>query len=162
MRAVAVLLVACSGACNGEDPPSDAGVEDAGPQPAFPEDFGEHYLEMRDCRLSHEHELRYIRVMASETAQAPYARLSSDTPYPVGATLLKLEYDDELCSVLLEYTVLTKLAAGENPVGGDWLWQRVSPERDVAEQGAPWTCVNCHTYHCAPPYGYDLTCAEEL
>jgi hypothetical protein len=171
VRCVAAMLaLALAGGCDGEPVATedggaagDAGMEqDSGPSPSFPADFERSYVEMRDCRHSHEHELRYIRVFASPSALAPYAALSADEPYPVGATLVKLEYDDELCAALIEYTSLEKLEPGANPVGGDWLWQRVSPEREVTSSGAPWTCVNCHTYHCAPPYGYDLTCAEEL
>jgi hypothetical protein len=158
--ALALLLALCA-ACRDDNPAQDDPEPDAGPPPAFPADFAEHYLEMRDCRFSHEHDLRSIRVLASETAQDSYARLTPDAPYPPGATLVKLEYDDELCTELLGYTVMHKLAPGENPAGYDWLWQRVGPDRQVLEQGATWTCVNCHTYHCAPPYGYDLTCAEE-
>lgn len=168
--AAAWLGLAGAAACGGDDAVPDAGPQagrdagpaDAGREPVFPADFAEHYPEVRDCRHSHEHELRYIRVMVSESAREPYARLSPDTPYPVGATLVKLEYDDPDCAELVEYTAYRKLPAGENPPGNDWLWQRVSPERVVVEQGAPWTCITCHKYHCAPPYGYDLTCAEEL
>jgi hypothetical protein len=160
---VVALASAAAAACNGEPGPSDAGSEvDAGPMPSFPANYGASYQERRDCRPSHEHSLRYIRVMASESALAPYAALSEDEPYPVGAVLLKLEYDDEDCAELVEYTSLEKLEPGANPAGGDWLWQRVSTEREVIENGAPWTCINCHTVHCAPPNGYDLTCAEEL
>jgi hypothetical protein len=164
----ALLALLGAIACDPEPHMRDAGTpepdagHDAGPEPVFPEDFDANYLEMRDCRHSHEHDLRYIRVLASESAQAPYATLSEATPYPVGATLVKLEYDDELCTTLLEYTALQKLEPGANPGGSDWLWQRVSTEREVEESGAPWRCISCHTVHCAPPDGYDLTCAEEL
>lgn len=131
--------------------------------PVFPEDAPGQWLEMRDCRLSHEHELRRIRVLASPTAEAAYADLSPDEPYPEGAVLLKLEYDDDGgCTDLLEYTAMQKLAPGANPDGGDWLWQRVSVDREVVEEGAPVRCINCHQVHCEPPYGYDLTCAEEI
>lgn len=139
-------------------PPVDAAVAD----PVFPADFAARWREMRDCRFSHEHELRNIRVLASPDAEASYAALSPDAPYPVGATLLKIEYDDDQCAVPIEYTAMRKLAPGENPAGGDWRWQRVRVDRQVIENGAPWRCINCHTVHCAPPMGYDLTCAEEL
>jgi hypothetical protein len=157
-----VLAVGCLG---GDEPSPDAGPPDTGPraQPVFPADFARTYEEMRDCRQSHEHELHYIRVMVSPTAQAPYAALSPDMPYPAGATLLKVEYDEEDCAgPVVLYTAYRKLELNANPIGNDWLWQRVSPEREVIEQGAPWVCVNCHMHHCAPPMGYDLTCAEEL
>lgn len=144
------------------DAQQDAGPPDAGPQPVFPADVEQAYQEMRDCRHSHEHELHYIRVLASPSAQKPYLALSPDEPYPEGAVLVKLEYDDEECSQLVLYTAYEKLELNANPIGSDWLWQRVSAEREVIEQGAPWVCVNCHAHHCAPPYGYDLTCAEEL
>ena len=162
-----VLLTGCLGPGPGErDPkdagPKDAGPPDAGPQPVFAADFERTYSEQRNCRQSHEHELHYIRVMVSPDALAPYQALSPDMPYPEGATLVKLEYDDEECRDVVLYTAYRKLAFNANPPGNDWLWQRIGPEREVIEQGAPWRCINCHTYHCAPPYGYDLTCAEEL
>jgi hypothetical protein len=152
--------IACDGSVDADrDAQPEAG---SGPSPVFPADVAERYQEMRDCRHSHEHELRYIRVLVSESAREPYARLSPEAPYPVGATLVKLEYDDPECMELLEYTAYRKLEPGANPEGDDWLWQRVSREREVVEEGAPWRCVGCHRAHCAPPYGYDLTCAEEL
>jgi len=131
------------------------------PKPVFEAGFERSYREMRDCRVSHEHDLHSIRVLASPSAQEPYAALSPDVPYPEGATLVKLEYDDEECNELVLYTAYRKLAPDTNLVGGDWWWQRVSPDRKVIEEGAPWRCLNCHTVHCAPPYGFDLTCAEE-
>jgi hypothetical protein len=147
-----------------EEGPDD--VPDAGHEPAraavFPADFADRYRETRDCRHSHEHELHYIRVLVSADAEAPYAALSPDEPYPVGATLVKAEYDDELCELLVGYTAYEKRAKGENPAGGDWWWQKLDADENVLEEGAPWRCINCHTVHCAPPYGYDLTCAEEL
>ena len=143
--------------------PRDGGPPDSGPQPkpVFPADFERLYSERRDCRESHEHELHFIRVLVSPSALEPYAALSPDVPYPVGATLVKVEYDDEGCVDPVLFTAYRKLEQGANAFANDWLWQRVAPDRTVIEEGAPWRCINCHTYHCAPPYGYDLTCAEE-
>lgn len=138
------------------------GDGETGPQPVFPDDAELQWAEMRDCRHSHEHELRRIRVFASPDAEAPYAALSPDVPYPVGAVLVKLEYDDADCSQLLGYTAFEKLPPGSAPEAGDWLWQRVDLDRKVVEEGAIIRCINCHEEHCAPPYGYDLTCAEEI
>lgn len=133
-----------------------------GPQPVFPADAERAWAEIRDCRHSHEHELRHIRVFASPTAAEPYQALSPDVPYPVGATLVKLEYDDAACTDLLGYTALQKLEPGAQPAAGDWLWQRVSADRQVIEEGVLSRCIGCHEEHCTPPYGYDLTCAEEI
>lgn len=146
LTSLALLVHGCDG------PPASG--------PRFPADFQASYRELRDCRNSHEHELRHIRVFASPSAQAPYTELSPRVPYPPGATLVKLEYELPGCRAedFIEYTVLHKLAGGE----GRWLWQRVAPDRRVLEEGAPRRCVACHTFHCAPPLGYDLTCAEEL
>jgi hypothetical protein len=158
-RGLAMLLGACALAllpagC-GEEAPSGA-------QPVFPENPDLVWREIRDCRHSHEHELRFIRVFASPTAEDSYLALSPEVPYPVGATLVKLEYDDPNCTTLLGYTALQKLAPGEQPEGGDWMWQRVNAGHEVEEEGAMTRCVNCHAVHCEPPYGYDLTCAEEI
>jgi hypothetical protein len=159
LLASALLASVGCRADDGSDPDPDA----APPLEAvFPEDFEAHFMEMRACRLSHEHELRFIRVFASASAEAPYAALSPDTPYPVGAILVKPEYDEPDCTVPLSYTAIEKLEPGANPGGGDWRWQRVDLDFEVVEDGAPERCLTCHTQHCAPPYGYDLTCAEEL
>jgi hypothetical protein len=32
----------------------------------------------------------------------------------------------------------------------------------MLEDGAPPRCINCHAQHCAPPHGFDLSCAEEI
>jgi hypothetical protein len=144
----AFLLAAC------DDGPSS--------EPVFPENPETIWTELRDCRNSHEHELRFIRVFASPDAEEPYLALSPDVPYPVGATLVKLEYDDASCTNLIGYTALEKLPAGTQPAANDWLWQRVNADRRVLEEGAMYRCINCHTEHCSPPHGYDLTCAEEL
>jgi hypothetical protein len=136
--------------------------EPAGSEPVFPEQPETVWNELRDCRHSHEHELRFIRVFASPDAEEPYLALSPEVPYPVGARLVKLEYDDFECTKLLGYTALEKLPLGTSTAAGDWLWQRVSPKRKVLEEGAMPRCINCHQEHCHPPYGYDLTCAEEI
>jgi hypothetical protein len=133
-----------------------------GPDELFPSDVEAQYAEMRTCRHSHEHELRFIRVFASATAEVPYATLSAEAPYPPGSTLVKIEYDDPECEEVLGYTVMRKLTEGENPQGGDWRWQRLDPERVMLEDGAPPRCINCHAQHCAPPHGFDLSCAEEI
>lgn len=153
--ALLLLLVAC------DDEPTPA---DAGPAPAFPADYRSHYEELRDCRPSHEHELNHIRVFASPSANEPYRRLSPDFPYPVGALLVKEEYELEGCRPedFKGYTVMVKEAPGYAPEAGDWRWQQVTANREVVEEGTIGRCIYCHRFHCAPPLGYDLSCAEEL
>ena len=122
--------------------------------------------------MSHEHELRYIRVVVNAAAADNYARLANgatpDAAYPVGAMLVKLEYDSAGCeNDLLGYTAMEKLMPGANPAGHDWRWQRVDAERNVLQDGAPTTCLGCHRHHCQEPEcgyphcGFDLTCGIE-
>ena len=154
-----VVVVGGVMSCEGE--PSE-------PAPVFPAGALATWLELRDCRLSHEHELRWIRVLASPTAEAPYTALSADVPYPSGAVLLKAEYDDATCSVPLGFTAMHKEAAGYWDEGHDWRWQKTDAERKVLQNGRLETCVGCHLLHCEPPTchggscGFDLTCGEEL
>lgn len=151
----ALVGAACS------PPPGDGGV-DAGPiaDPVFPADFAQRYTEMRDCRGSHEHELRFIRVLVDDLALPVYSTFEGE--YPPGATLVKLEYDDEECRTLVGYTAMHRLEPGSLPAGGDWQWQKLDESRKVLEDGAMVRCIDCHQFHCAPPNGYFLTCAEEL
>ncbi|MCB9740518.1 MAG: hypothetical protein H6747_14740 [Deltaproteobacteria bacterium] len=105
--------------------------------------------------------MNHIRVLADDAAHDRY--LNWDAPFPVGATLLKLEYDDAACSNLIRYTVMQKREAASDPERGDWRWQTVSPTREVLPSNTK-SCVGCHTVHCkeSEGTGFDLTCAEEL
>lgn len=142
----------------------DETVVDA--DPIFPADLST-WSEARPCGFTHEHELRYIRVVVDEAAEAPYRELSPDYPYPVGATLVKLEYDDEECTDLVGYTAMEKQPEGYSDDGNDWRWQRVTVDREVTEDGELPTCIACHEHHCTeglcgyPDCGFDLTCAQE-
>lgn len=159
LRACSLLLCALGTTLFAACPPFFG--TDAGPSFTDPV-FGDiaDYGEVRDCRHSHEHELRHIRVFADALALEVYDIW--DRPYPVGSTIVKLEYDDEECENLLGYTAMKKLEAGENPAGHDWWWQKLDEDKQVTEEGAPFSCIDCHEHHCAPPDGFDLTCAEEL
>lgn len=133
------------------------------------------WTEMRDCRFTHEHELRYIRVLADDLAVEPYAALSPEKPYPVGARMVKIEYFDKDCTELLGMTAYRKEPPGYWPEGHDWRWQNLDAERHVIEDGKVIRCVTCHEGHCTPKEqarpgraycdypncGYDLTCGEE-
>lgn len=142
-------------ACTGE-------VEEPPPAPIFPAEAPTSWREVRDCRHSHEHELNHIRVLANDAAHDPY--LLWNAPFPVGATLLKLEYDDGACSHLIRYTAMKKLPQGSDPSRGDWHWQASSPARVVEVHAKVSQCVACHKVHCREDNktGFDLTCAEEL
>lgn len=93
----------------------------------------------------------------------PYQDLSPASPYPLGATLVKAEYDDDSCAVAVGYTAMRKEVV-DGPDGGahGWHRQKLDADRRVLLDGAPTVCIACHTQHCAPPYGFDLSCAEEI
>lgn len=144
MLAVAALALGCGG---GDD----------GPAPAFPADYAATYVEVRDCRMSSDHDLRYIRVVADPAALAPYRDRAA--PFPDGAVVLKEEYEftDTACAGdVLEWTVMRKDAAATDGLG--WTWQRVDAERTVIED-RPEACVGCHEACGQAPDGYDGTCA---
>ncbi len=157
LTCVASLLASCA---------STPTSEDVVAEPIFPSDLSG-WKEGRACGFTHEHELRYIRVLVDAAAETPYKELSADHPYPVGATLVKLEYDDEACTKLLGYTAMRKEPAGYSAAGHDWRWQRVGVDRQVTEDGELKSCIHCHEHHCTEPQcgyagcGYDLTCAQE-
>jgi hypothetical protein len=121
----------------------------------FPRDYASTYQEVRDCRRSPDHDLNYIRVLASPDAAEPYQ--GRVLPFPVGAVVLKEEYADDTCQDLDRFTVMRKEVAGYAPESGDWSWQRVSRDHEVEPTDVD-RCIGCHLL-CAPIDGYDFTCA---
>ena len=157
---VVISLAGCGGG-GGSGAADAADVDVVIGTPVFSAEAETTWQETRDCRNSHEHELRHVRVFADAQAVGPF--LNWDAPFPVGATIIKVEYDDEYCQVRVGYTAMQKGEVGSNPEGGDWFWQKLDADRKVLEQGAPHACVHCHEEHCDPPeHGFDFTCAEEI
>jgi hypothetical protein len=145
---IAAALVACS---------DDGGP---GPPPLFPEDYAATYQEVRNCRLSLEHNLVRMRVFAAPDAITAYTgRLA---PFPTGAVILKEEHVDDgtPCNGKLKgFTVMQKLDVGSSPDTLDWSWQEVDAERRVLSIDVK-RCTTCHTMCGKPPAGYDGTCTE--
>lgn len=127
-------------------------------EPLFPADYAASYTEVRNCRTGGEHDLNVIRVLADAAAVGPY--VNRDEAFPVGAVVLKEEYDfsDTGCSEgVLRWTVMSRLEAGSSPGTLDWRWQTVDAERSVVDQDAA-RCHGCHT-DCTPENGgYEGTC----
>jgi hypothetical protein len=110
-------------------------------------------VEVRNCRLSAEHDSHTIRILASPTAVEPYN--TRDGGFPPGATVLKEEHDfgDVTCTgPVLQWTVMTR-----QPDGG-WQWQSVTAGRHVQSTNEP-RCLGCHATCGQPPDGYEGTCA---
>jgi hypothetical protein len=140
-------------ACPGDD------GDDGGVEPAFPEDYEASYVEVRNCRGSGDHDLNNIRILADPAALGPYQ--GREEPFPLGAVVLKEEYDfgDTTCSgELKQWTVMEKLAEGSGAETLGWAWQQVDASRHVVDEDAP-RCIACHTGCGVAPDGYDGTCA---
>jgi hypothetical protein len=142
------LLLIVVAACGGDD---DA-------EPVFPADWAATYVEVRGCRASSDHDLNKIRVVADPAASAPY--LARDQPFPVGAIVLKPEYDfaDGACAgPITQWTVMRREAPGGAPELMDWTWQRVDLDRNVVSENDE-RCTACHASCGSPPDGYLGTC----
>jgi len=125
------------------------------PEPEFPTDYAATYTEVRGCRSSSDHDLHQIRVLADPAALDPYRTRTS--AFPVGAVVLKEEFDfaDTLCAgPILVWTVMKKTRSAAN-LG--WTWQYVEPASGVGTQNER-RCINCHTTCGVGPDGYDGTC----
>jgi len=121
---------------------------DEGPSPLFPADFEASWVEVRDCRLSIEHDGRTIQVFANPLSAQAY--VDGAYPLPDGAILVKKEHEDGFCEELDRFTVMEKVA-------GEWHWQRVGADRRVDTSVNRGHCVPCHA-HCTD--GRDLTCTD--
>jgi hypothetical protein len=158
--ALALALAAALALGCGDDGgarPIDAGQADAS-APLFPADWAASFTEVRDCRGSADHLLNRIRVVVDDAALGPYQDRA--TPFPDGATALKVEYGSDDCSDSpIRFTVMVKDAARTDALG--WRWQDVDADRVVTEvDGA--SCRTCHAActGAGDAVGYDFTCTE--
>lgn len=125
-------------------------------EPLFRAEYAATFTEVRDCRSSSDHDLHKIRILADPAALTPYRERNA--PFPVGAIVLKEEYDfaDTFCDgPVIEWTVMERLDVDDN-LG--WSWQRVGKDRSVTSEDDS-RCIGCHTDCGVGPDGYDGTCA---
>lgn len=148
-----LVTAACSG--------GDDGGDDMEETPFFPADYASTYTEVRDCRGSGDHDLNMVRMLADPVALEPYQ--GRQQPFPVGAVVIKEEYDfaDADCSgAIKQWTVMKKVADGSSPDTLDWTWQQVDADRNVVSVDPP-RCYACHS-GCGrmEEGGYEWTCAH--
>lgn len=122
----------------------------------FSADWENVYEEVRDCRRSADHDLRYVRILVDDLARAAY--LDRDEPFPDGAVVFKAEYADPACGGLESLTAMRR-EAGLDPAGGDWHWQRAGADGVVERDGRLEDCRACHVACGVAPDGFDGTCA---
>lgn len=149
---VLTTLGAATG-CEGESPDGeDGGVETT----LFPASYQETYAEVRNCRANGgSHNFNQIRVLADPDAYDAY--LERDGGFPVGAVVLKEEYesDDFDCSGdIVQWTVMQRTENDDERL--NWVWQTVDGRREVVNENEP-RCYGCHAA-CVAPDGYESTC----
>lgn len=113
------------------------------PAPIFPANYAQTFIEVRDCRLSTEHEGYYIRVLTDPGAAQAYRDLAPSLPH--GTVVVKEEYTRPDCrsDALARWSAMRKQSPGFDADAGDWQWQRVARNGTIVAEGKA-TCVGCH------------------
>lgn len=123
----------------------------------FPADYASTYEEVRDCRPNGgSHNFNQIRVLVDPAAWDAY--MERQEPFPVGAVVLKEEYDPsdtECAGEPVSWSAMQRLEDGNDELL-NWTWQQVDSGRAITSQDEP-RCYGCHA-GCAPPDGYENTC----
>ncbi len=109
----------------------------------IPPNYAQTFIEVRDCRLSTEHEGYYIRVLTDAGAAQPYRENSPSLP--VGSVVVKEEFTRSDCrsDSLVRWSAMRKEPPGFDPTSRDWRWQRVLRDGTVVAEGGA-SCVGCH------------------
>lgn len=159
------LCGALCGVCLWACGPDDETNPKPATEPVFAADFASHFVEVRGCRQSIEHELEYVKLFVDPDSVAFFNRCvvpnspcnTTQETFPEGATLVKTQYLDPGCTELLRYSAVQK-DASQAANGGGWRWQEVSVSREVLLDGSPSACVSCHQ-GCDP--AFDLRCVMD-
>jgi hypothetical protein len=120
-------------------------------EPVFPADYASSYVLVRDCRRSPDHDLAFIRVLASPDAARVYNTRTG--AFPEGAVIVKEEFADRACTNLSQWSAMRRER-------GAWRWQEVAADRTVMEDGDIPRCASCHAACGVPPDGYMGTCTQ--
>lgn len=152
-RRLVLSLLTLAAACQTDDRGEPLG------DPLFPEDYRDHYAEVRPCMPSGDHDLNLVRILVDPDARAAYELRTM--PFPTGSVVVKEEYEfgDLTCDgELKRITAMGRLAPGTAPQALDWAWQTVDPSGTVIDEDLP-RCISCHQGCGQAPDGYQGVCA---
>jgi hypothetical protein len=148
-----LALLATTSACNSD---FDAEV-------AFAANYQTTYQKLHSCKASQHPAAKYVETWLSPDAKeawAAYAALpegsTATVALPVGAVLVKTQFDDAACKELKNFTVMEKLAVGAAPTTGDFRWQHVDIDGACLNCDNGSACSSCHTQ----PACRDFVCTK--
>jgi hypothetical protein len=143
-----LLLALCGGA--------GCGSEASARSPLLPASYPDAFVDVQACAQSVDHDLAYVLVKASPEAADIYR--NGPFPFPAGSVISKELFTDAGCTTLTGFAVMRKEAAGHDPSGGDWRWEKLDDQRRPVAGGHPRGCASCHAG--AGCRDRDFTCAE--
>ena len=109
----------------------------------FPSDWRADLVQVEGCRQTAHPRGGYMEVWVSTDL---HAAAEAGEPTPVGAVIMKIQWDsDESCTPGEQniFTVMRKHEAGTATELGDWDWQTVGGKGGVVES-AEAGCAGCH------------------
>lgn len=160
MRRLALLLGLLGCHKSGDGPMA---IDALAVPPVFPADYAATYALERGCRSSSDHDLQMIKIYVDPTAAPAYE--ARDAPFPIGALIVKEQYDfgDPDCAGPIVQWTAARHDVESTDVATDhlgWTWQRVHPDRTVDTQDDT-RCYGCHK-DCTDPTmnGYRFMCSQ--
>jgi hypothetical protein len=122
----------------------------------LPAAYRQHFVTVRDCRPSIDHDLGRIVIKVDPGLAASYDK--GPFPLPAGSLIVKEEFSDPGCTEPRGWTVMHKQEAGYDERYGNWRWQRLDAGGKVLEDGRLARCSSCHAASACR--ARDFTCAE--
>lgn len=111
----------------------------------FPQDWESSYTKVVNCKKSAIHSGPYVAVWADSSGVDLYKGDDKAVAAPEGTVIVKPQYSDDGCTDLTAITVMRKGSPGTAPEKGDWEYQNITGEGEIAEEGQVGYCINCHT-----------------
>jgi hypothetical protein len=147
-----LLLTGCSSST--ADPPAQPIVI----PPVWAADFAKSYTQVRPCGMSPspDHDFHYVTIWTDKASATLYQNRDPKQPLADGAVVLKPEYEDKKCTVLITMTAMRR-EKGFDAMHGDWHWQKADKTGTVVQDGKVERCFSCHGGATCP---YDWTCSE--
>lgn len=133
MTLVAATLVGCS---------SEVNVDNLDSNAFFPQDYESSFAQLGACRKSATHSDPYYKLHITASSQDAFA---AGMPVPEGTVLVKTQFQDDACTDFSRWTAMKKQTAGFDPTHGDFEWQNIDGEGQIAEQGKLGNCASCHS-----------------
>ncbi len=109
----------------------------------FPKTYATDYAKITACEKSGSHGGKYVATYVNKEAEAAFK--AKTYPFAEGTVFVKVGHSDSKCTDITAYWAMKQGDASVAGAAGNWVWQELDADGQIANEGQLAGCTGCHS-----------------